>query len=867
MALEPETERLFHEVADLSTTARERYFAGHPVSPALRGEIESLLIHDSSRPHHLTGIVENSAARLIAPAVAPDDRCGPYRIIRLLGRGGMGAVYLAERVDGEVEQRVAIKFLRYGAADPAFTARFLRERQILAALVHPGIARLLDAGHTPAAEPYLVMEYIEGTPIDDFAQRLDLRGRLNLFLHVCDAVAYAHQNLVVHRDIKPSNILVDSTGAPKLLDFGVAKLLDRDLGLTAADGGVLTPEFAAPEQVSAGPITTSIDVYALGVLLYLLLTGRHPFAESRDSYAELVRAIAETDAPRPSAIAGAQLRGDIDVIVGKALKKDARERYASVDALASDIRKHLHYEPIAARADSLRYRAARFVRRNRVPVALSALTVAALVAGLAGTLIQAGHARAERNFALRQLARAQAANALNVFVLSDAAPSGKPLTVTNLLQRAERIVERQSGDPAARADLLYEIASQYTATDNYAEARRLLTQAYNIAHTQSDLTLRAATACSLAQTLSRTGDRNHAEQLFQEGLHTLPADSVYALDRIFCLQRGSEVARNSGDAPLAIQRAEQARALLPQLPIASGLAELDTLITLAGGYSSAGRFQQADAAFRRAGALLTSFGRDNTQRAASVFNNWAVALMNAGRFGDAEPVLRRVLEISRSQGGNDDVPAMSGLNYSKVLRELARVPEAKVYADRAFAAAQKEGDDTVVAQALLFYGGLYRDLGDVPRAGRALDEVEPKLRRMLPPGHVAFASFDSERSLNAQATGNLPQALTLANQSVAIAEALAAAGRQGRDRLPLLLARRSFVEIDLGQPDAAARDANRALELLKNASPSATSGRAWLALAKATNSPEALQKAEAHLTAALGPKAAEAVLQRAEKRD
>jgi tetratricopeptide (TPR) repeat protein/tRNA A-37 threonylcarbamoyl transferase component Bud32 len=788
--------------------------AGHEVPQALRREIESLLWHDSSQPNDFARIVEDSAARLLTRGVAPGERCGPYRIIRLLGRGGMGAVYLAERADGEVEQKVAIKFLRHGAADPAFTARFLRERQILAALVHTGITRLLDAGHTTAGEPYLVMEYIEGTPIDVFAQSLDLRAKLNLFLHVCDAVAYAHQSLVIHRDIKPSNILVESTGAPKLLDFGVAKLLDSHTGLTREDGGLLTPEFAAPEQVYAGPITTSIDVYALGVLLYLLLTGRHPFAESRESYAQLVRAIAETDPPRPSTIAGRELRGDLDTIIGKALKKDPRERYLSVDALASDIRRHLKHEPIAARADSLSYRTAKFVRRNRAPVALSVLAVAALAVGVTATLIQAGRARAQSNIALRQLARAEAANALNAFVLSDAAPSGKPFTVADLLQRAERIVERQSGDPAARADLLFEIGSQYGATDNYAEARRLVTEAYTIARSHADPSLHSGTACSLGQTFSRTGDLARAEQLFQEGMQALPADRVYVLDRIYCLQRGSEVARNSGDASVAIKRAEATQSLLPELPIPSDLAELDTLITLAGGYSSAGRFRQADAAFRKAAALLTALGRDDTQRAGTVFNNWAVALMNAGRFGEAEPVLRRVLEIGRAQGGDADVSAMSLINYSKVLRELARLPEAKEYADRAFAKAQRGGDQTVVAQTLLYYGSLYRELGDLPRASRALDQVELQLRRMLPPGHVAFSSLASERSLNAQSAHDLATALMLANQALAIAESLARAGRQGGDRLPIYLTRRSLIETDLGQREAAAGDAKRAISLL-----------------------------------------------------
>jgi len=852
MSLGPDTERLFHELADLPPAARARYFAEHDIAPHQRQEIESLLSHDSETPDDLAGVVEQSAAQLLDP-LAAGSRCGPYRLVRLLGRGGMGAVYLAERADGELEQRVAIKFLRYGAADPSFTARFLRERQILAALSHPNIARVLDAGHTDSAEPYLVMEYVEGVPIDAFAAPLDVRARLHLFLYVCDAVAYAHQSLVVHRDIKPSNILVDLGGSPKLLDFGIARLLDRDTSLTSADGGLLTLEFAAPEQLSSGIVTTSIDVYALGVLLFILLTGRHPFAASRDSVPHLVRAIAETDPPRASTIGGRALQGDLDIILARALKKDPRERYASVDALSADIRSHLNHEPIAARRDSVAYRTAKFVRRNRLPVGLATLAVAALIAGAAGTAIQANRARIQRDFALHQLARAEAVNDLNGFVLSDAAPSGKPFTVADLLHRAERIVERQSVDPGMRADLLFDIGSQYTVTDDYNEARRIIEKAYRMAQTQPDLSLRAGTACALAQTVSRLGDLTRAEQLFQQGLHTLPAEPLYALDRIFCLQRGSEVARNAGDARLAIERAETARALLPQLPIASGLAELDTLITLAGGYSSAGRFQQADATFRRAAALLSAFGRDNTQRAGTVFNNWAVVLLNAGRYRDAEPILRHVIEISRAEGGDADVPAMSLLNYAKALRELGRLKEAKGDADRGYAKAVAGGDRTATAQALLFLAALYRDLNDLPRSEQALSAVEPALRRLLPPGHLAFATVASERSLNAQARHNLPAALTLANDAVGIVEALVKSGRQGRDRLPVLLTRRSMVESEMGDSKAAEADARRALSLVdQNEGATAISGRAWYALAKATNSPEAYKKAKDNLMAALG---------------
>jgi tetratricopeptide (TPR) repeat protein/tRNA A-37 threonylcarbamoyl transferase component Bud32 len=788
----------------------------------------------------------------------------------------MGSVYLAERADGEVRQRVAIKFLRCAGDEPVLRDRFLRERQILATLNHPGIARLLDAGHTSEGQPYLAMDHIDGVPIDVYAKELDVRKKLELFLQVCDAVSYAHQNLVIHRDIKPSNILVDSAGSPKLLDFGIAKLLEAAEGpgaptmLTREWGEMLTPEYAAPEQVSGGPVTTAIDVYALGVLLYVLLTGRHPMGSGHHSCAELLKAITETEPERASTAAaatsaslGRQLCGDLDTIVAKALKKNPRERYPSAAALADDLRRYLEHQPITARPDTLGYRAAKFVRRNRAAVALGGVALAAAVAGVTGTLIQARTARAERDFALRQLSRAEAVNELNAFVLSDAAPSGKPFTVDNLLERAERIIERQSAGQTGRTGLLVAIGRQYTVTDEYAKARRLLEEAYRLSRGTPDVSIRGKASCALAQTLSRLGEPSRAEQLFHEGLRTLPNQPLYALDRIFCLERGSEVARNRGASSEAVARAQAARDLLKEAPIPSELAELNTLITLAGAYGSAGRYGEAGAAFERAASLLIVLGRDETQRAATVFNNWGVALMNAGQMLEAEKVLRRVIEISRADRSGSGVPSMSLVNYARVLHELARLDEAADWAERGCTKAQQGGDETALDQGLLLRASIYRDRHEPERSGQMLSEVEPRLRRTLPPGHIGFATLASERALNAEAAGNLELALTLSNQAVAIVEALIKAGRQGPDRLAILLGRRSAVELELGREADAAADAGRAMNMLQKATGpgthSSTLGRVYFALGRALqarhrsgDAREAFRVAAEHLAGALG---------------
>jgi eukaryotic-like serine/threonine-protein kinase len=720
------------------------------------------------------------------------------------------------------------------------------------------------------------MDYIDGTPIDVYAQKLDVRERIALFIKVCESVSYAHQHLIIHRDIKPSNILVDAAGQPKLLDFGVAKLLEDEeqsgtaTRLTREGGSALTPEYAAPEQVTSGPITTAIDVYALGVLLYALLTGQHPAGPGPHSSADLLKALVESEPPRLSDVPVTKdhcrlLRGDLDTIASKALKKNPQERYGSVAILADDLRRYLRHEPIAARPDTLAYRAAKFVRRNRTAVALAILVLVTSVAGVVGTLIQARTARTQRDFAVRQLARAEAINDLNSFVLSDAAPSGKPFTVDDLLDRAERIVGRQRvANDSNRVELLISIGRQYTVQDEYTKARSLLEEAYRLSRALPDKSNHANASCALAQTVSRMGETQRAASLLQEGLNGLPDEPVYAVDRIFCLERGSEIAHNNGDARKAIARAQAAQRLLKQLPVPSELAELNNLITLGSSYSSAGQHREAAAAFEQAAARLSALGRDDTQRAGGVFNNWGVVLTHAGRPLEAERVLKRAIDIARTNGAEQTVQPMALVNYARALYELGRLNEAADYAERGYAKALQAGDDVPLEQALLLRAGIYRGKGDLERAEKMLSEVEPRLRRSLPSGHIAFASLAFERSLNAQAAGNLRTALDLSNQAVAIAEASVKSGKEGGERLPAALVRRSDVKLQLGRADEAAIDANRALSMLqsevRSGTVSSTIGRVYLTLGRALQAQgkrgearSALQSAAQHLQNALGP--------------
>ena len=464
--------------------------------PSWRADVERLLAaHDRAGDFIQAPAVALAAALGPAEEVVPTGRrIGVYRIVREIGRGGMGTVYLAERADDAFTQQVAIKLIKRGMDTDQVLARFRAERQILASLDHPNIARLLDGGTTDDGLPYFVMEYIEGQPIDAYADahRLSIPERLRLFQQVCGAVSYAHQHLIVHRDIKPVNILVTADGAPKLLDFGIAKVLQAEDDATATATGLrmLTPEYASPEQVEGRHATTVSDVYSLGVVLYELLTGRSPYRTRSRSPAEIAEAVCTTDPVRPSAavaeaepsLAGRRrsgladdraaatglgstdrlrrrLRGDLDTIVLTALRKEPARRYQSVEQLSADIRRHLDGLPVRARSDTFRYRAGKFVRRNRGMVAAGALVGLSLVGGTIATAWQArearaAQARAERRFNdVRKLANAV------LFDYHDAIkdlPGSTPVRerlVRDALGYLDTLAHEAHGDAALQRDL------------------------------------------------------------------------------------------------------------------------------------------------------------------------------------------------------------------------------------------------------------------------------------------------------------------------------------------------------------------------------------------------------------------------------
>lgn len=435
---------------------------------SLRGEVESL----ARAAEEDWGFFDADAAARRIPmfddAVPPSrvgERIGAYEVLAELGRGGMGVVLLARRADDEFQKKVAIKLVRPGLASDVALQRFRSERQISAILDHPNIARLLDGGTTERGEPYFVMEYVEGETLLEYCRHrsLSLEERLRLFREICAAVQYAHQSLVVHRDIKPGNILVTAEGAPKLLDFGIAKLLQAETGAEAPEQTatllrVLTPEYASPEQVRGRPVTTASDVYSLGIVLYELLTGEKPYRVETTDPEELVRVVCERDPERPSTRA-AGLSGDIDAIVMKAIRKEPELRYASAEALSSDVERYLEGRPVLARKGSASYRAGKFIRRNRIAVAAAALVAMALAGGVFTTLRESRRAREAEARAERRFNDVRTLTNSFLFEFHDAirdlpgSTEARALVVKRALEYLDKLSRESAGDRALNREL------------------------------------------------------------------------------------------------------------------------------------------------------------------------------------------------------------------------------------------------------------------------------------------------------------------------------------------------------------------------------------------------------------------------------
>ena len=647
-----------------------------------------------------------------------------------------------------------------------------------------------------------MLEYVDGDQIDRYCdqRQLDLPTRIRLFLQVLDAVAAAHANLIVHRDLKPSNVLVRKDGDVKLLDFGIAKLIEAENSpeqqspLTIS-GTALTPEYAAPEQLKGETITVSTDVYALGVLLYLLLIGRHPAGEGQRSPAGLVKTIIECEPLRPSDAVAAEgsnagdaaarallrsasveklrrlLRGDLDTILAKALKKDPRERYDSVGAFADDLRRYLKSEPIKARPDTLMYRAGKFARRHRAGLFIALLALVGVAIGITGMLLQARTARIQRDMALRQLARAERVTDLNELLLSNAAPIGKPLAST-MLQREERVIEHERNpDAANHVELQLSLGNQYSSEDENENALRVLNAAYRVSRDLKEPSIRAKASCVLAGAMVPIGDLSRAETLYQEGLRELGNAPQFASERAACLLHGSEVAYRNGNSQEAIARARAAEQAIQSSPVQWNLEGLNILVNLATVLGDAGNFRQAETIFQQASDLMTTLGYDDSQKAVKLFDDWAFTLTYDGRELEAQRLFRRALDISRNDETNSAIAPDLSFNYAVLLKELGHRTEAARYLGLASQKAHELNDNVLADSADLLQAEMFTDRRAFAQAARQLDELEQRLRKRYAPEHYVFAQLSWARARIALGQGDLRFAAHFAREAVETDEA------------------------------------------------------------------------------------------------
>ncbi|MFN7963989.1 MAG: serine/threonine-protein kinase [Thermoanaerobaculia bacterium] len=686
-----------------------------------------------------------------------------YRLLEELGEGGMGVVYLAERADGEYRQQVAVKLLRDAHQGEQRATRFRTERQILAALDHPYIAKLLDGGTLASGAPFLVMEYVEGLPIDRYCARnaLALRDRLELFLKVCSAVSAAHQRLIVHRDLKPENILVNQAGDPKLLDFGIAKLLDAEatgwtVAATEFGSSPLTPRYASPEQVRGEPISTASDIFSLGVVLYELLTGRLPYPESDLATLQLMALICERDPPAPSTAAAAlplrlpsqaaeplpyrlqELEGDLDAIVAKALRKEPAERYASVELLAADLRAYLEGQPVAARRGSRLYRASKFLRRHRLAAAGAAVLLATLVGWGWTTRVQLARTRDQRDQA-QQVTRLL----LDLFTVVDPEEGqGEQVTAREVLDRAAaRIGPELGGRPAVRAELEEAVGRVYSQLGLYERAQPLLDSALALRRQGHGDPL--STLYQLGNLAARRGDRPRAEQYLEEALRRAEARPGSSPGLAEVETSLAELRFDQGNYPLSEQH--YLRALAALAP-GEGVAKAQILANLARLALEQGRPEEASSRLKEAEALADAGLPGQPWRSAMALNDIGLVLDQAGDARHAGEVLRRALEVYRRILPGDHADVASSLNnlggVYLGLGELATAQD--FYRQSAEMLRRLLGDRN--PKLLTPLGNLavaQMQAGDFAAAERSLREVEALAREISPEDQASLAIYDS----------------------------------------------------------------------------------------------------------------------------
>ena len=868
--------------------------------PALRDELDRLVRAATVSDGFLdSGQVAEALAILgadlehEAPDFPPGSRVGPYRILEDVGRGGMGRVYSAERADGLWERRVALKLVRRDLPSREILDRFLYERRILARLAHPNIAAMLDGGATEEGQPYFAMELVEGMPLTEYcdAHRLTIERRLDLFLRACDAVQYAHQSLVIHRDLKPSNIQVTEDGQVKLLDFGIAKILDPaqdatppSVTLTGVAGvQAMTPEYAAPEQLLGQRVTTATDVYSLGVLLYELLTGHRPYRFERQTPAEIERVVCGSQPPRPSAVVtrtetihkrdgttetlhpadvaaarGARperlkrrLKGDLELIVLKALQKDPERRYPTADALARDIRRFREGRPVRARPEALTYRLSRFVARNKAGVGAAAILALVLTAGVTATVWQASVASAEA---------ARAGNVRNVIVgLFDMFdPQTMPIDSLSGRDILEAGVARAEADlvgqPDIQSELLATFGQIYTRLSDYDRGLPLMQEAIrlrrSVAPAGDSVLARILTAYGTA--LSEKGEYEEARRVHDESLamrrRLFGADSPEATRGMAGI---AGVLSGMGQYDSAITAYEEVleRDLSHHGDVHAFVAE--DLGALASAWRSAGRPRDAEPYARAALEMRLEVSGSEHVETATAMNNLGTILYRQGDLAGADSLFRKVLEFDvRRFGDRHQYTATVRNNLAVIKRERGHLSEAealfRAVVEYDLEALGRRHQYTPVAIRNLT--GVLRDLGRVDEADRWAREAMEINRDLYGDDHQEVGkswelvgSVQRAAGQHSEAEGSYLRALDILEQRAP----------DHADMATTLLGYGELL-LDLGRVGAAVPHLERALAVRKDAlGDGPATAQAEVRLGEALTRQGRLNEAEAHLRSAL----------------
>ena len=730
---------IFSEALDLPLDEREAFLqAACKDDPDLRRDVENLFDAYTASEGFLDDptdwFLDDPVDMVEVPflpglsADAPDlektvphtgDCIGAYRLLKKVGYGGMGEVFLAERADGQFKQRVALKLIRQGRRSKEIIRRFRLEREILARLQHPGIARLLDGGITGDGLLYFVMEYVNGVPIDQYCDAHDLgvKARLRLFFNVCEAVQYAHQNLVVHRDLKPSNILVTERGQIKLLDFGIAKLLDEaehpEGSLpTESQFRLMTPEYASPEQVRGQPVTTASDVYALGVNLYKLLTGQRAYDLAGKNPLEVGEIVCEVTPKKPSVAVGRngttasgeattrptsqterlrrQLTGDLDLIVLKALRKEPERRYASVVEFADDLRRHLEGRPVKAHRPTMGYRAGKFVRRHRYGIAVAA-AFALLLVGYAGTLIVKNRQVSQALAQSEQLTDMLVA----VFVAPDPDELGRDVTARELLDAwsIERIEAEVPDQPLLQADLMYALGKTYKGLGLYDESLTYLAATLDRrrAHLRAPHPDIAEALNELGWLRRLRGEYEGAGPLLQEAIAMWQALPGHVLEEAESLSELGVLRRQMGDLDGAEQRYNEALALQRQ----SVQGDHENIATT---LNNLGVLERRRDNYARAESLYTAAYEMNRHVLGDIHPETALTLHNLGtlllaqdRYEEADSLFRKALAVRRTLLGDEHPAVGTTLNELGVLNQRqGRLDLAEAYFEQSLAVKKKQ---------------------------------------------------------------------------------------------------------------------------------------------------------------------------------